>query len=38
MIVRTGREEQKEINETVKVERIQRAVKCKHLGITISTD
>ena len=38
MILRTGWEEEKEINETVKVERIQIAVKCKHLGITISTD
>ena len=39
MIVKTtGREEEEEINETVKAGRIQRADKCKYLGVTISTD
>ena len=38
MIVKTGREEEEEINETVKAGRIQRTDKCKYLGITISTD
>ena len=38
MIVKTGREEEEEINETVKAERIRRADKCKYLGVTISTD
>ena len=38
MIVKTGREEEEEINEIVKAGRIQRTHKCKYLGITISTD
>ena len=38
MIVKIGREEEEEINETVKAERIQRTDKCKYLGMTISTD
>ena len=38
MIVKTGGEEEEEINETVKAGRIQRADKCKYLGVTISTD
>ena len=40
MIVKTGREEEEEINETVKAGRIQlqRTDKCKYLGVTISTD
>ena len=38
MIVKTGREEAEEINETVKAGRIQRTDKCKYLGMTISTD
>ena len=38
MIVKTGREEEEEINETVKAGRIQRTDKCKYLGMTISTD
>ena len=38
MIVKTGREEKEEINETVKAGRIQRTDKCKYLGVTISTD
>ena len=38
MIVKTGREEEDEINETAKAGRIQRTDKCKYLGITISTD
>ena len=38
MIVKTGREDEEEINETVKAGRIQRTDKCKYLGVTISTD
>ena len=38
MIVKTGREEEEEINEAVKAGRIQRTDKCKYLGVTISTD
>ena len=38
MIVKTGREEVEEINETVKAGRIKRTDKCKYLGVTISTD
>ena len=38
MIVKTGREEEEEINETVKAGRIRRIDKCKYLGIIISTD
>ena len=38
MIVKTGREEEEEINETVKAGRIQRTDKCKYLGVTISTE
>ena len=37
MIVKTGREE-KELNEIVQAGRIKRTVKCKYLGMTISTD
>ena len=36
MIVRTGTEE--EITETVKGGKIQRADKCRYLGMSISTD
>ena len=32
MIVKTGREEEEEINETAKAERMQRTDKCKYLG------
>ena len=38
MIIKTGTEKEKEINETVKAGRIQRTDKCKYLGMTISTD
>ena len=38
MIAKTGREDEEEINETVKAERIQRTDKCRYLGMTISTD
>ena len=38
MIVKTGREEEEEINETAKAGRIQRTDKCKYLGVVISTD
>ena len=38
MIVKTGTEKEKEINETVKAGRILRTDKCKYLGMTISTD
>ena len=38
MIVKTGREKEEEINETVKAGRIQRTDKCKYLRMTISTD
>ena len=38
MIVKTGQENEEEINETVKAERIQRTDKCRYLGMTISTD
>ena len=38
MIVKTGREEEQETNQTVKAGRIQRIDKCKYLGMTISTD
>ena len=38
MIVRTGREEEEEINETVKSGKIQRTDKCKYLGVAISID
>ena len=37
MIIKTGREEE-EINETVKVGRIQRTDKCKYLRMAISTE
>ena len=38
MIVKTGREQEEEINETVKAGRIQRTDKQKSLGITILTE
>ena len=38
MIVKTGREEEQETNQTVKAGRIQRIDKCKYLGMTISAD
>ena len=38
MIVKTGREEEEEINETVKAGRILRTDKCTYLGMTMSTD
>ena len=38
MIVKTGREKEEEINETVKAGRMQRTDKCKYLGMTISTE
>ena len=38
MIVQAGQKEEKEINETVKIGRIQRTDKVKYVGITKSTD
>ena len=38
MIVKTRREKEEEIIETVKAGRIQGTDKCKYLGITVSTD
>ena len=38
MIVKTGREQEEEINETVKAGKIRRTDKWKYLGMTMSTD
>ena len=38
MTVKTGREQEEEINETVKAGRIQRTDRWKYLGMTTSTD
>ena len=38
MTVKTGPEQEEEINKTVKAGRIQRTDKWKYLGMTVSTD